>query len=204
MKMLPFSNWYKQKRGQERSEGCGSSRQENATSREERDSTEPETVIFIPSTPRGELLKLMKESESQFRKGSKIRQIKFVERAGISIQDTLVSSNPWGDLKCGRANCFVCKSERGGISMCMKESVTYSIRYDECKRKERNVEYWGETGRDCFSRGEEHVKGCKEKNVDNPMWKHIWESHEGRGGEELFTMKMEGGFRKPNKGGGGD
>ena len=118
-KLLKKKNWYKQKRGQERSEGCGSSRQENANSREERDSTEPETVIFIPSTPRGELLKLMKESDSQFRKGS--------GRAGISIQDTLVSSNPWGDLKCGRANCFVCKSERGGISMCMKESVTYSI-----------------------------------------------------------------------------
>ena len=29
------------------------------------------------------------------------------------------------------------------------------------------------------------------------MWKHIWESHEGEGGEEQFTMRMEVGFRKP-------
>ena len=95
----------------------------------------------------------MKESDSQFRKGSKIRQLKSVERAGPSIQDTLVSSNPRGDLKCGRASCFVCKSERGGISMCMKESVLYTIKCDECRKNNVESEYWEEPGRDCYSRG---------------------------------------------------
>ena len=41
------------------------------------------------------------------------------------------------------------------------------------------------------------MKGCRERNIENPMCKHIWESHEGKRGEELFTMKMEGGFKKP-------
>ena len=59
------------------------------------------------------------------------------------------------------------------------------------------MEYWGETGRDGFSRGEEHVAGCRNKLDDNPMWKHVWEHHDGVGGEELFTMRMEHSFPKP-------
>ena len=62
---------------------------------------------------------------------------------------------------------------------------------------EREVEYWGETGRDCYSRGGEHVRGCRDKSEDNPMWKHIWEEHGGTVGEEIFTMKMEESFKKP-------
>ena len=79
----------------------------------------------------------------------------------------------------------------------MKEGVLYSIRCEKCKENERTVEYWGETGRDCYSRGEEHLKGCRDKCEDNPMWKHVWDSHGGEGGEELFTMKMEASFKKP-------
>ena len=79
----------------------------------------------------------------------------------------------------------------------MKEGALYSIRCDKCKERERDVEYWGETGRDCYSRGGEHVKGCNEKQEENPMWKHIWDSHEGEGGAEQFTMRMEAGFKKP-------
>ena len=113
------------------------------------------------------------------------------------MQDTLVSSNPWNDLKCGRVDCFICRGEKGGIGKCMKESVLYCIRCEECKKDERVVEYWGETGRDCFTRGGEHIKGCREKGEENPMWKHVWETHKGEGGDELFSMRMEGAFKKP-------
>ena len=106
----------------------------------ERDETDPETVMFLPSTPRGELMKRLKETDAQFRKGSGMQQIKFIERAGISLQDTLVSSNPWSDLKCGRAGCFICRGEKGGIGKCMKESASYCIRCKECKKEERDVE----------------------------------------------------------------
>ena len=64
-------------------------------------------------------------------------------------------------------------------------------------RGERKVEYWGETGRDCFSRGGEHLAGCREKRDDNPMWKHISDTHDGLRGDEIFTMRMEKVFRKP-------
>ena len=149
--------------------------------------------MFIRSTPRGELLKKLKETDELFRRGSDMRQIKFIERAGVSLRDTLVSSNPWSDQKCGREECFVCRGEKGGIGSCMKESVLYSIRCDECKKEERNVEYWGETGRDCFERGGEHLTGCREKCEDNPMWKQILEQHGEEKGDEIFMMRMEGG-----------
>ena len=121
-------------------------------------------MIFVPSTPRGELVKRMKETDSMFRQGTKMRQMKFIERAGVSLRDTLVSSNPWNDRKCGRLDCFVCKSEKGNIGGCMKENVLYSIKCEECRIRGRQSEYWGETGRDGYVRGGEHLKRCDEKN----------------------------------------
>ena len=67
----------------------------------------------------------------------------------------------------------------------------------ECKSKNREVEYWGETGRDCYSRGGEHIKGFVERKEDNPMWKHVWEEHKGEGEIDMFEMKMEKGYKKP-------
>ena len=107
------------------------------------------------------------------RKGTKIRPIKFVDRAGTSLTDMLVSGNPWGDQKCGRSECFVCRGEQGGMNACMKEGVLYQIQCEECKTRGRQVEYWGETGRDSYSRWGEHIKGCREQKGDNVLWKHI-------------------------------
>ena len=86
------------------------------------------------------MVKRLKETDRRFREGSGMKQIKFVERAGISVRDMLVTSNPWGDQKCGRGDCFICKNEKGGIGACMKESVLYSIKCSECKRQERESE----------------------------------------------------------------
>ena len=69
-------------------------------------------------------MKSMREADKDFRRGTKIRPIKFVERAGISLTDILVQSNPWGDMKCGRQECFVCRGDQGGIKDCMKEGFS--------------------------------------------------------------------------------
>ena len=72
-KLMSKKNWYKKNRwdvkGRESKEGYEERSKGNKC---ERDESEPETVIFVPSTPRGELVKRMRESDSQFRKGSKI------------------------------------------------------------------------------------------------------------------------------------
>ena len=100
-------------------------------------------------------------------------------------------------MKCGRGGCFVCRSEKGGSGKCMKDSVLYSIICEECKRQNVESEYWGETGRDCYTRGGEHLTGIREQREDNPMWKHVWDKHDGEGEEKMFSMRMEQGFRKP-------
>ena len=109
--------------------------------------------MFLPCTPRSELIKMVKEADREFRRGTEIKRIKFVERRGSSIADMLVSGNPWGDQKCGRVRCFICENEKGNMSQCMKENALYKIVCKECKKKEIRSEYWGETGRNCFLRG---------------------------------------------------
>ena len=58
--------------------------------------------MFLPYTPGSELMKKIRETDREFRRGTKIKRVKFVERAGSSLTDLLVSGNPWGDQKCGR------------------------------------------------------------------------------------------------------
>ena len=201
-KLLQKKNWYKNRKkevstveDQNVIEG-GGKRQikevenkqyggDHSKKRGEWEEQEPETVMFVPSTPRGELVKAMKEADNNFRKGTKIKPIKFIERAGISMTDMLLQSNPWGDMKCGREGCFVCRAEKGGIKDCMKESVLYSIKCDDCTERGRETKYWGETGRDGFIRGGEHLKGCSERREDNALWKHL------RGGERRRNLLYE-------------
>ena len=101
--------------------------------------------------------------------------------------DLLVQSNPWGDMECGRKECFICRGEKGGMRHCVKEGVLYNITCEECKAQEKKAEYWGETGRDGFARGREHLKGCKEKDGENALWKHI----EGEHGGDLHDENRE-------------
>ena len=94
---------------------------------------EAETVLFVPCTPRGELLKLMRETDRKFREGTSIRKFKFVERRGKSLQDLLVSGNPWSDQKCGREKCVICRRETGNLGECTRENALYRITCIECK-----------------------------------------------------------------------
>ena len=66
-KLLTMKNWYKRRGGKERAQEINTRLGEYRTEREKERETrgggediEPETVMFIPSTPRGELMKLMR------------------------------------------------------------------------------------------------------------------------------------------------
>ena len=175
------NNWYKRRRGEEEGENkrgplykTGSSgnteRQEIERAEREMEKTrnqdneeEAETVLFVPCTPRGELLKIMRETDRKFREGTKIRKFKFVERRGKSLQDQLVSGNPWSDLKCGREKCVICQRENGSLGECTKENALYRITCKECKKADVTSEYWGETGRNCYLRGGEHWKDLQKR-----------------------------------------
>ena len=71
---------------------CESERGELPSENVEMDESEPESVIFVPSTPRGELVKRLRESDIQFRKGSKIKQINLYFMFAMSPNISSLSS----------------------------------------------------------------------------------------------------------------
>ena len=63
-------------------------------------------------------------------------------------------------------------------------------------------EYAGETGKNLFSRGFDHVADAQRRAVDKPLWKHILDKHEGRleiSIFEHFSMSRTGVFVKPQR-----
>ena len=110
---------------------------------------------------------------------------KIVEKSGISLEQKLRKSNPWGGERCGRQNCFQCKTDEGGD--CWRESVTYSLVCEECG--EDVCKYFGESGRNGFSRGEEHLANLEAADENKSILKlHSIHHHNGR--EVNFTMKV--------------
>ena len=62
--------------------------------------------------------------------------------------------------------------------------------------------YAGESGRNLFMRGGEHITDCDKKVAEKPLWKHIQEKHGGRmevGIFEHFKMTQTGIFFKPQR-----
>ena len=63
-------------------------------------------------------------------------------------------------------------------------------------------EYAGESGKNMFTRGEEHLTDVERKAADKPLWKHIMEKHGGRIEIpifEHFCMTRKGVFEKPQR-----
>ena len=72
-KIMAKRNWFKKRKREGTELGGDDVRTRRGIiegrNRESKDETEPETVMFIPSTPGGELLKQMREADLSYRKG---------------------------------------------------------------------------------------------------------------------------------------
>ena len=149
--------------------------------------------LFVPHTPRGELAKLMRAKEAQNSQGRKIR-FKIVEKGGVTLEQKLRRSNPWiKGQNCGRPRCFPCRGERGGN--CWQESVTYTLWCDECG--EEVAAYKGETGRNAFCRGEEHLDSLRASDEEKSvLWLHSVHHHQSRQGVK-YSMRVTGAFKEP-------
>ena len=148
--------------------------------------------LFVPHTPRGAMAKAMRAKEAQNNQGRKIR-FKIVEKGGVTLEQKLRRSNPWAGGKCGRPRCFPCRGERGGN--CWMESVTYNLWCDECG--EEVAAYKGETGRNGFTRGGEHLDyweaNDEEKSV---LWLHSMHHHQSRQ-DVNYSMRVTGTYKEP-------
>ena len=148
--------------------------------------------LFVPHTPGGELAKRMRRAEAQNHQGRKIR-FKIVEKGGVTLEKMLRRSNPWSSENCGRADCFPCEGGEGGS--CWREGVTYTLFCVECG--EKVAAYFGESGRNGYTRGKEHFEKKLAKDEDNSvLWLHSLHHHQGRV-DIQYTMKVTGSYTEP-------
>ena len=66
---------------------------------------------------------------------------------------------------------------------CRKQSVTYIIcttRQEERKTRSVVSVYEGETGRNAYERGKEHLSALQKKSEDSVMWPLSLHHHQGR------------------------
>ena len=139
-----------------------------------------EAVLFIPATPDSKLSGLMK---CRIREESSIK-IKVVEKSGKKIKQILQKNDPLADLICYKPECAVCStSKKGG---CRSSGVTYKVICDSenpCK-----FSYTGQTGKNGYTRGNEHLEDYRKKDACSVMWKHCQNSHVGK--KQKFSMEV--------------
>ena len=143
--------------------------------------------LFVPYTPKGELARKMRAKEAENNQGRKIC-FKIIEKGGVTLEQKLRKSDPWAGGKCGRQQCFPCRSDKG--SNCCREGVTYSLICKECGVKV--AEYKGETGCNGYTRGKEHLEYLAAKNEDKSvLWLHSIHHHQRRDNAN-FAMQVSG------------
>ena len=140
--------------------------------------------LFVPCTPDGELAKKIKEIEKKS-SGNRTVRFKVVETAGVSLKSQLQPSDPWAGEQCGRQECFPCREEKGGD--CTRNSVTYQIVCKTCE-----AHYKGETSRNMYTRGKEHLQQFNSRNKASAMWAHCVKHHDARPVE--FKMEHTASF----------
>ena len=106
------------------------------------------------------------------------------ERAGLKNK-SVSKAEPLKSKFCGRETCFPCTSGGGN---CEKNSSGYRVTCLTCQRAGVSAMYEGETGRNGFTRGLEHLAALRLEDEENAMWKHCVVQHGGV--EAEFEMKM--------------
>ena len=83
-------------------------------------------------------------------------RFKIMEVGGRTIKSELQRSNPTATPGCGEHDCIVCKLGRGRGGNCRRNNVNYTIECNLCPEESRPI-YIGETSRNLYSRGKEHM-----------------------------------------------
>ena len=169
--------------------------------KEKRGSKVREGVIIIPPTPNSILAKEMKKICEEELRGSNI-SLSVQERGGRRLAQELGVTVPGRSQKmnCQRFNCFPCNTGNEGV--CRKTGAGYQIDCIVCGEVAVTNKYAGETGKNLFNRGENHVNDVEKKRAHSPLWKHILEKHNGVMVVPIFPhfqMKLTQFFSKPQR-----
>ena len=144
--------------------------------------------IIVPATPNSELVKMLREIADQETNRSK--RFKIVEKGGRTIERSLMRPNPIGVEGCLMNDCPVCP-QGGGGRQCHAGNVCYDIKCKTCE----DAVYYGESHRNLYTRGKEHMNKLRRKEENSFMYKHQVEKH---GGTDVdFQMKVVKKFKDP-------
>ena len=186
-KLTQKQNWYKGKK-----KSNSQSKQTTKKSKTEPKSAPPiVSVMFVQYTPHSQLLQQMRQMESKITAVTGDR-VKLVERSGTKLRHLLVSSDPWRNRKCGDKMCLICSNPLNTSFTCRKRNVSYKTYCLKCaddagmdsktinKNISENIKfYFGETFRDAYTRGKEHLSDYRAETEDSRMLKHLSEDHPG-------------------------
>ena len=82
-------------------------------------------------------------------------------------------ADPLTNRKCNNTEeCMVCKNDTIGRGQCRREGVTYTIKCSECA-----YVYHGETARNAYTRGLEHMSALRKQDKDSVLHRHTKEHH---------------------------
>ena len=143
-------------------------------------------MIIDPSAR--ELTEKMKAACKEFGI-SMAMDVKVIERAGNSVRRD-AKSEPLRNKNCGRSNCMCCTS--GNEGSCEINSVGYRIVCQGCLLAGKQTEYEGESARNAYLRGLEHLEGLRNEREDSPLWKHCQLEHNGE--KQIYSMEVVGSF----------
>ena len=119
---------------------------------------------------------------------------RLAQELGVTIPGKSESKN------CQRFNCFPCNSGNEGV--CRKTGAGYQIDCNICGEQGLTNTYAGETGKNLFNRGANHITDVEKKRTNSPLWKHIVEKHNGAMVVPIFAhfqMKLIQFFSKPQR-----
>ena len=80
---------------------------------------------------------------------------------------------------------------------CKTSSVGYSIACKLCKQRNRDVTYEGETARNAYIRGKEHLREYRKESHRSVLHKHVLTEHVNEKNDVEFEMKVVGKFKNP-------
>ena len=142
-----------------------------------------DTVVFVPCTPNSEL----KKNYEKIIERTNIK-IKVIERRGQTLKSKLVRTSNTKGKKCRKSEgCMMCGEEGNG--KCRQDNITYQIKCSQCKDI-----YIGESSRNAYTRGKEHLYQMEKKDKDSIMLRHY--NHKHRENETpTFKMTILGTYR---------
>ena len=141
--------------------------------------------IFVPPTPNGELAKSLQEiADNEAEAGI---HFNVIETGGDFLKSRVQKSNLAETAGCDSPECMPCKSDRGGGGSCRGCGVNYELECQLCPDGRKSL-YLGESARNLYTRGAEHMDNYRTGNKKSFMKKHQDSEHQGQVGE--YTAKV--------------